>query len=372
MSKNKKKKKAQRQVDPRVLQDIGLGFKTLFSNDACIKAAREWKGVRNVIPVVVALASVVVALVPYFVQQNKAQGSTIVLASPTGNYELGLASMVHSLAYDSNDVARSEPITLTVDANGKLSFKDETADFRTNGTGAERWYTLTRMEEDKDGDMQTRRVFEAFFNDSASVDDVTFFTRLDKNENPYTGETRTMQVGTENTVYQCSYIAFGKESVRFRRRNELTVANGLTGSYEALKGMSITDLAKSEALAGVQTIDQKYIDDVKTYFTDFINKSFEPAKKSALWMYTGIFFGVDAGAIILFGFMLFLMTRGKRNPFRIYTFWETQKMAYWASFTPALLSLIGFAIPNMAFIMFFFIYGFRMMWMSMKSMRAPA
>ena len=364
-----KKKKAKKQGNPQIARDIFLGLKTLLSNDACIKASREWKGIiRNAIPVVLALGSVVIALVPYFVQQNQVQGASAVLTNPSSNYELGLSQLIHSLAYDSNGVERAEPITLEVTSEGKLNFsRNNNADFFNSGSEDDGWYTLTRMEENSDKELVSHIVFETFFNTApATTTDEMFFNYIDAFKNPFTGNLRDSQA----EVYQASYIAFGRESVRFRRRNELVTVTGLTGSYELLKGENLTAFAAS--LKDKDVNSEEYIKAVKTHFVDFVNKSYEPAKQKGLWMYTGIFFGVDAGALILFGAMLFLMTRGKKNPFRIYTFWETQKMAYWAALTPALLSLIGFAIPNMAFILFFFIFGFRMMWMSMRSMRPAA
>ncbi len=371
MSNKNKKKKAKKQMNPQVMQDVLLGFKTLISNDACITTAREWKGVvKNIIPVGLALGAVVLALVPYFVQQNQVQGSTAVLGTPSSNYEVGLSSMVHSLAYDENNTVRATPITLEIDDQGKLVFDDTGSNFRNAGTSTQTWYQLTRKEENSSGALTDHIVFEAFFNTEA-INDNEFFARVDTNQNPYTAETRATQVGTDATVYQSSYIAFGTESVRFRRRNETTTVVGLTGTYELLKNYDLTELA-TVTLKEVDYNTSEYIDTVKNYFKTFVNNSYEPSKQRSLWMYTGIFFAVDAGAILLFGAMLFLMTRGKKNPYRVYTFWQTQKMAYWASFTPGVLSLIGFAIPNMAFIMFFFLFGFRMMWMSMKSLRPVA
>ena len=362
-----KKKKAKKQVNPEIAANIFLGLKTTISNDACIKAAREWKGALNIVPIVLALGSVVLALVPYFVQQNGLQGSTAVLGTPSSSYETGLSQLIHSLAYDSNGNERPEAITLEVTAEGKLHFVNNTTDFFNSGSGQDGWYTITRKEENADKDLQDQIMFEAFFNTApATTTDEMFYSYIDAFKNPFTGNLRDSQV----EVFKGSYIAFGRESVRFRHRNEIVAFTGLTGSYELLKGKSLTDFAAS--LKGQDVNSSQYINSVKTYFVDFVNKSYEPAKQKGLWMYTGIFFGVDLGAMILFGLMLFLMTRGKKNPFRIYTFWETQKMAYFAAPTPALLSLIGFAIPNMAFILFFFIFGFRMMWMSMKSMRPIA
>ena len=368
---NKKKKKAKNQpANSQVLGDVFLGVKTLLSNDACIKVSREWKGWRNIFPIILALGSVVLALVPYFVQQNKVQGASAVLTSPTGNYENGLAEMVHALSYDPEGNKRATPINLEITAEGKLKFENATPDFLNADVATEKWFTLSREIIDTNGKPVQHIVFEAFFNTSSNITDSEFFEDIDTYKNPFNHLER--DPNKEINVYQASYIAFGKEFVRFRRRNEMTTATGLTGSYELLKGTNITTVTANDIVKDVPFNTTEYINKVRDYFYDVVNKSYEPAKQKGIWMYTGIFFGVDAGAIILFGLMLFLMTRGKRNPFRIFTFWETQKMAYWAAPTPALLSLIGFAIPNMAFILFFFIFGFRMMWMSMKSIRPQA
>ncbi|MDD7715503.1 MAG: hypothetical protein PUJ84_06330, partial [Mollicutes bacterium] len=96
----------------------------------------------------------------------------------------------------------------------------------------------------------------------------------------------------------------------------------------------------------------------------------ETQKNTQSWTYCGIMAAVYVGLEFLFGLVIFLMTRGKRNPFRIYTFWETQKMAYWASVSPAILSLIvGFLLPQFAMMGFIFLFGLRIMWMSMRSLR---
>ena len=102
-----------------------------------------------------------------------------------------------------------------------------------------------------------------------------------------------------------------------------------------------------------------------------MSKAYNSTKITNAWMNTGIFSAVFVGLALVLGLMVFLMTRGKNNPFRIYTFWESQKIAYWASFSPAVLSLLAFipALSNYAILMYIFFYGMRVMWMSMRSLR---
>ncbi|MCR4562116.1 MAG: hypothetical protein K5694_02805 [Bacilli bacterium] len=102
------------------------------------------------------------------------------------------------------------------------------------------------------------------------------------------------------------------------------------------------------------------------------NYGYDNTRVTTAWRFTGIMSGVFAGTILLMGLVVFLMTRGKNNPFRTYTFWQSQKIAYWASFTPAVLAMILCFIPltaNFAMIFFIMLYAFRIMWMSMRSLR---
>ena len=70
------------------------------------------------------------------------------------------------------------------------------------------------------------------------------------------------------------------------------------------------------------------------------------------------------------GLMVFLLTRGKTNPFRIYTFWDCQKIAYWAVPAPSVISLaLGFFMSNFALVSFALVVGLRVMWLSMRTLR---
>ncbi|MCR5348640.1 MAG: hypothetical protein K6E59_03420 [Bacilli bacterium] len=358
MSKNKKKQNKKKQ-NPQVAANLRLGFSTLISNDAVIRASREWKMPVDLIPITIALASVVLAILPTFVTRMNTQGSTAIFSSPTANMEQGLSNFVETLVYD-GETPRDTPIDLIIDENGTFQISD-----KAKLTGGANWYTYNRVEES-----ETVRVFEVFFNDIVNMEDSDFYTYIDANKNPYTLAPRdTVEEGVTDT-FRCSYLAFGKNSIRFRKRSEVKTSYSITGDYAHLHGYSFTALATELKDKGVRSYQVAYNQRIVSAFSDVINRSYDNTRVTGAWQYTGIFAGIDLGLIILFGGVLFLMTRGKKNPFRIYTFWETQKMAYWASFTPAVLSMaIGFWLTQYAFIFFMFAYGMRMMWMSMRSMR---
>ena len=360
------KSKAKKRKPFTIPDDVKLGFSTLISNEAVIKAGREMKGAKDIVPITLALVAVILAILPTFVSRNSVRGSSAVFSAPTANYEYGLSKFMNALVYEEDGTKRDNPIQVKINDNGILEISDN--DLKALGNSGdvatgETWYTVNRSS-------TALPYFEVFFNTTDDRDS-NFFNFIDSNQNPYTGGARTLIHG-ETVTFQSSYIAFGKESIRFRKRNDTLTFSGVTGDYIRLHNTNLTEFALSLDAKNLPYVSEDYAKEITTYFTDIMDKSFETLKNTSLWTYTGIFAGVDLGAILLFGLVMFLMTRGKKNPFRVYTFWETQKMAYWASFTPGLISLIGFALPNMSFIFFFMMYGLRMMWMSMKSLRPQA
>lgn len=112
----------------------------------------------------------------------------------------------------------------------------------------------------------------------------------------------------------------------------------------------------------------------KTYaqFVYLNNECYSNQKTRTKWSNTGIYAGIYAGVILFLGLMIFVLTRGKNNPFKYLNVWHCQKIAWWASFTPAVLGLIlafvfaGNMIGQMAFIL---LISLRVMWLSMKQLR---
>jgi len=357
MSKNKKKKKTRR-ISPQTLDRLKTGFGTIISNDAVIRAAREWKGPIDILPIGLALASVVLAILPTFVSRMNVQGAAAIFSTPVAAYDQGLAQFENALVYDADGNPRE--LTLTIESDGTFHFSKEDRVALTGGEEA--WFTVKHQ-------ATNLPVFEVFFN-TTNFTDAEFYTSIDKNFNPYTQVNRDTSEGAKEE-FRASYMAFGKESIRFRKRSENgTAFTGLTGRYDRLAGTNFTTLAKELKALDVPYTNKDYLKKVSDFYANVVTQSFETDKIASAWSYTGIFAGVDLGLIILFGGVIFLMTRGKKNPFRIYTFWETQKMAYWAAFTPSLLAMaLGFWMTNYAFIFFMFAYGMRMMWMSMRSLR---
>lgn len=73
---------------------------------------------------------------------------------------------------------------------------------------------------------------------------------------------------------------------------------------------------------------------------------------------------------LILAFMIWVLTRGKQNAYRLFTVWECFKIAFWTALTPALLTCgLGFLFKGFAKTMFPLLVGVRVMWLSMKSLR---
>ena len=101
-----------------------------------------------------------------------------------------------------------------------------------------------------------------------------------------------------------------------------------------------------------------------------IRQLYNQTRMRAAGIQLGIMSAINVGIILIMGFMVWVLTRGKNNPYRIFNVWECYKIVMWAALTPAILtSGLGFLIKMFASTIFPLLLGVRVMWLSMKSLR---
>lgn len=385
-NKNKQfKKQAQKQgkkaPNPETRAKVATGFKTLISNDACVQAGRNlnwW------IPVIIAVCSVVLSLVPSLTSRLSVKAGDSILGSST----YGLES---SLVHFADDMEENDA-TLTI-TDGQLVATNWDA-MKTSDTI--RWYQYRDTASDK-------VTFEVFYNDSG-LSDSNFINFIDNYQNPYTEGSRTDIVGristssaesavsseattsdesaateettsseesSSSTTYAISNLIFGKSYFKLTVYD--TTGSGqisYTGQYDRSEALVIPTYFKDGITSTLESDADAYVNYQIEKWKSFLNDSYETTKITSTWQILGIMAGVYVGLIILLGLVVFLVCRGKNNPNRVITFWQAQKIAYWAALSPALLSLImGYIISSYAIFFFVLFYGLRVMWMSMKSLR---
>ena len=392
------KKKQKNPIWGKIWREVKFFLLSLFSNDACVEGRhKKWY-----FPVSVAILSCVLAVVPTMATYFSKSGGSF-LDAPQYDYEIGLTSFTKAIAEKNLPFKISEEGILLVDGNNKdnneKAFKDALKTTVTNSTGENQTldyfanvYKTTEVKlTAKEGETGT---------DSSSVTPtiptyiekyaINFAAYVIGNEtNPTTFVTSILLKGDDPNKeafgeniesYQTNFIVFGTEGFYAAKKPSGTTSNPKSAIYctyknSGLLGKSLSALASEDLYGNVyqdkKISESEYRAEVVNSWKQVFAAGWDETRITLGWQYTGIGFAINVGVTFLLGLMVFLMTRGKNNPFRTYTFWDGQKIAYFASFCPALLSLLGF-IPmfqTLGMFLFMLLFGLRIMWMSTKSLR---
>jgi len=345
-----------------------LVLKTLINNSACVEASRTKQIKYNIIAVALALVGLFLAVLPTGVTSFKKSGSDWMNTTYVYNCDLGF----YNFTKDSKE--KGTTLTVTKEGNAKILKADwkhidyvplekEQFDGLKN-----RMYSFKHVV-----DGTNVRVFDVYnLTDKEGSELTTWVSDLLNNLNPTIAgdkntEARWLQYsekdGKKSRVERStSCVFFGKKIIyayMFKTGTTSPVSN-MGGDYGNCDDVELISTYYAEN------------DPITTYnnWKPFFNKAYLNVRWSSSWKSIGIMLGVDAGVLIFMGLMVFILTRGKNNPFRIYTFWDSQKIAYYASFTPSLLALgFGFLLTNMAMMFYILVLGIRVMWLSMRTLR---
>lgn len=341
-------------------------MKSLINNDACIEGGRTK---RWFFAVIFAVLSLVMAVLPIMVTSLQAQGSDFTAGNYLYNYDNAIVAFSDSLADNNLSMVVSE------DANGRFLAVDKTQWEAAYTANAYKQYVHLNNDSKVD--------FEVYYTEAVGQEFVDYYTLVSQNKSPIDGSWRE----AADTARSTSYLIFGRERMvgQLFQPGNTTALSGVSGDYLKLDlGFDFKSLATVEidGVTYVTSHDDKFSEpngflsidayrrQIQNKWNDVYDAVYYNTKMVTARDSTLIMLGVDALLIFFMGLMIFILTRGKRNPFRIYTFWETQKIAYWASFTPSLLALIfGFIFTEYAVMIFVMLIGVRIMWMSMKSLK---
>ena len=348
------------------MKNFKLIMKSLINNDACIEGGRTK---RWFFAVIFAVLSLVMAVLPIMVTSLQAQGSDFTAGNYLYNYDNAIVAFSDSLKDNNLSMVVSE------DANGRFLAVDKSQWEAAYTANAYKQYVHLNNDSKVD--------FEVYYTEAVGQEFVDYYTLVSQNKSPIDGSWRE----AADTARSTSYLIFGRERMvgQLFQPGNTTALSGVSGDYLKLDlGFDFKSLATVEidGVTYVTSHDDKfsepngflsidaYRSQIQNRWNDVYDAVYYNTKMVTARDSTLIMLGVDALLIFFMGLMIFILTRGKRNPFRIYTFWETQKIAYWASFTPSLLALIfGFIFTEYAVMIFVMLIGVRIMWMSMKSLK---
>lgn len=363
----KKLQKPKKSMSPRTKNILLNGFKSIISNQAAIDSAKEtpwW------IAVILALFAVILPLIPTYVTLNKAYGSSF-LASATYGVDDGLAEATEKFYKDGYEFNLDKNMITYYKAPG-VEFVD--SDYVTSSEQDAQFSVVNSI-----SNQYTFRFYITNSEGNAlkklvnAIDKIKYETGTHSVYNPESDPEGT------KTTYKTSFIIMSRKTlaVAVYKVNTSTRVSSTQGGLN-WKNTSKGELLSEKLLKGVDTSNlnvREYTAQKAQVYKNWktiFNQTYIDQKNTTKWNNVLIYLGVYAGLVVFLGLMVFILTRGKNNPFNYLNFWVCQKIAYWLAPTPAILALIvgfifsGNIIGQMGFIM---LLALRVMWASMRQLR---
>jgi hypothetical protein len=344
---------------------------SLISNDTCVEARKKpWYAA-----VIIVVVSTILAMASVMYSAFKTTGASF-LDAPLYGIDTGLSEFDKALAAN-NLSAKVQNHTLTIDDSAwKAAFPDtktgETTKYNpcnayVHQYQEEQIYLPTSYDSSSSSVVSTTPTKRTV----TVTDFAVYWAGATSLDTYYTESVWGLAVGFPTADSKTNILVLGEKGFKFYKLPTTKAAqtSKLEGKWDSsyIEGFDLKDLATTSTHGATYAAGD--VDKTLASWKEILADGYNSTKITSAWITTGIYFGVYAGLALLLGLTVFLMTRGKTNPFRIYTFWECQKIAYWAAFSPSVLALIGFAFPAYAPLVYIFLYGMRVMWMSMRSLR---
>lgn len=349
------KLKSTKKMSPEARATVGNAFKGIISNQACVDGGKDspwW------VAVIFLVLSILLPLIPIMVSASKTYGAQIL-----SQYNYG----VDTGLYDVFEDACNDDLSFKIEG-GNLHFYDndvEITDFANDNIPVERSYlnestlyatiNLELYITNKSGALLSDLINE-IAGRTYKVDTCTPYT-------PLPDETVS--------VYTPSFLILTPDTMGlaiYKQKQKVMATSSLGGlnwkSFENGTDLIPFVLGNDPTAATPATVLEN--------FKVVLNKTYETQKGITFRNNTLIYLGVYACLIVFMGLLVFILTRGKNNPFSYLSFFKCQRITWWAAFTPALLGLVfaflfsGNMLGQMSFVIFL---ALRIMWMSMRQLR---
>lgn len=370
MSSVKKLKKTKKGMSEEGRRNLGLAFKSIISNQACVDGGKDapwW------IAIIFLCVSILLPLIPIMTKTSKLNGSSFLdgytFRADEGLYqttsevvELGLAQakvsggLISFYEDDGETLIPEEDVRLAkIDENPIMPISTVVTSMGSD-EGSEYTFRLFITN-------YTGIRFEALVNELA----------LDKFVQ---GTTTPASIEDDITTlyYIPSFLLIGKETMVMALfgRHSISASAASPSGLDYLNAPQGVDLFSTLLVSDTGSVLKNTQDTFTKYKTFFAN-SYLNAKSTMFRKTTLIYLAVYAGLILFLGLMVFILTRGKNNVFKFLSFFTCQKIAWWAAFTPGLLGMIlAFILPSSSAIgqmSFVVLLSLRVMWLAMKQLK---
>jgi hypothetical protein len=375
------------------MKNIKLLFKSLVNNGACIEGGRE----RNwIYALVFFILSIGLAIMPTMIQSGSAYGASFLTDSFNGALDVAMVDFGMEL----QNTVLHDPIELAfVDYGNGTVLIDKKVEEPTLQTAAT-WgdvftdYTYAPYAHHRtinviDGEVIgampiTITDFNVYY---IGVDNATlskYATNIIAGRQPTIDATE----GIESVKNTTSFLILGKNIFyTYLYPNVVDPVpvtytgdylNTPLGSFNNLFTVTLSDqtvLTPATWLSELSATAHKdsftaYQQGVYENFVKLYNDGYKSSKGRKFAVDTLIPLVLYTTLYVLSIVILFVMTRGKNNPYRFFSFWDVTKIASWALFSPAVLTMIiSFIFPSFAIFAFVILFGIRFLWMSLKNLK---
>lgn len=381
-------------------------FRGLIKNNACYEGGTNYPWWAALI---IALVGIMIAIIPTMVTYGTANGADFITTNTNLGLEVIYADFFHDLSTPPagkdeikiDFVKRLSDETMIISETKEGAWKDVYGVY-TNEGGATSvplpWVHFRDSETLPNADEATLAQpkfidFEIYyFNDFAPENEKSVMTSRIENikkglqpdgkerSNPNYYEVN--EEGENVVVLRNSFAIFSTSyyaTAIYNRKGELLGEH--SGNYKkftegaSLSSISLVTINEVEYTpitireAANQGHYSAYTDGVLSNLKDFYNTGHYTSKWNTFWGVSGVTFAVYLVLELLLGFVVWLTTRGKKNPMRFITFLDSVKMVAWLSFTPGVLALLGFLMPQLTPVVFVLFLTFRVMFFSFRSLK---
>lgn len=350
-------------------------FASLIKNDSAIEGAKTapwW------IAIVLFVLGSFLPIIPIMVNASKTYGASFISGTTYG-LEQALASSTLDL--------RNNGYAYKVEDNQLIEYKDGVAQTTTWSIpeGEENPLDLTPVSHyDITIDGASARALNVFYSSrpySGKENSVTTLiksiesTKYVKNTTQIYNAETFPDVDPSGGTFIPSYIVLYKDGIYgkiYKIGTDVAATACYTGCDWKNQNLKNGDLLETIVAADEINPDLKnadYVNLVMNNWKEVFNNSYKTQKTKSFWFSSGLYYGIYLVLGAFMGLMMFLLTRGKNNPNRNYTFWLTFKISCWIILTPALLAMIlGFIWSQAAGLGYIVLIGLRTMWLSMRQL----
>lgn len=366
------------------MKHLKLIFRSLLKNDAVVDAARTY-GVIGML--VVFFFSLTISLIPTMVSLLTQDVGTFITSS-SYNIDIGIQNTLSQLEKDNMD------ILVFSETNEKIS-KGEKGYVQLENNNTEKTWLIdqpiktnmtvnggTSIDSPEDKDIIVFEVYNAIEIDSRIESDYPLVT-----------EEYDTEIGRHNAYFRDRVNVILQSKHLLSKPDDATTATSRTASFMVVGKYSyaiykfnsggtssayVTNITGDYSLIEVNSFNDLYSNDLDTLVSNvalFLNQGYRTTLVFSFWVNFGITAGINVGLFIIVALIFFLVSRGKSNPFNIYTWYECFYMAAWNMITPAILVLIlGFMMQGViGMFLFVLFYGIRSMYLAMRQLRpAPS